>query len=275
MTLGAALREGVDGLRAVTDAPHLEAELLLAHVANLPRAALLAHPDRPLVAAQRRRYRTLVRRRAAGYPLPYLTGRVEFYGLEFAVSPDVLIPRPETETLVDLALARQPRTVLDVGTGSGCVAVALAVHLPAVRVVATDLSAPALRVAAANARRHGVAERVRLIRCDLAGPLVGPFDLLVTNPPYVAEREWASLAESVRRHEPRLALDGGPDGLDVIRRLLAAAPRLLRADGALLVEIGAGQGAAAEALARSLLPEARVAIYPDLAGRPRVLEARV
>ncbi len=273
MTLGAALREGMDGLRAATDAPRLEAEVLLAHVTGLPRAALLAHPDRPLGSGQRARYQALVRRRAAGYPLPYLTGRVEFYGLEFAVSPAVLIPRAETETLVDLALARRPQRVVDVGTGSGCLAVALAVHLPTAHVIATDLSAPALRVAAANVRRHGVEERIRLIRCDLTAPLVGPFDLVIANPPYVARWEWPRLPASVRRYEPRLALDGGSDGLEVLRRLLAAAPRLLGAGGTLLVEIGAGQGAAAAELARAAWPAARVTIHPDLAGRPRVLEA--
>ncbi|HHH41440.1 MAG TPA: peptide chain release factor N(5)-glutamine methyltransferase [Chloroflexi bacterium] len=272
MTVGSILNEGSALLHPITDAPRLEAEVLLSHVTGLPRATLLAHPERPLPPAQRRRYRALLQRRAAGYPLPYLTGRVEFYGLEFAVTPDVLIPRPETERLVELALARRPRTAVDVGTGSGCVAVTLAVHLPDVRVYATDLSGPALRVAAANARRHSVAGRVRLIQCDLFGPLAGPVDLVVANPPYVAAAEWASLPTSVRRYEPRLALDGGADGLAVIRRLLGEAPRLLGPGGTLLVEIGAEQGKDAAALARALYPGARVAVHPDLAGRDRVLE---
>jgi len=272
MNIGAVLRESSTLLQAVTDVPRLEAEVLLTHVTGLPRTALLAHPERPLPTDRWAAYEARVRRRAAGYPLPYLIGRVEFYGLEFAVTPDVLIPRPETERLVEMARARRPGVIVDVGTGSGCVAVALAVHLPGAQVYATDLSGPALRVAAANARRHGVEDRVRLIQGDLVGPLTGPIDLVVSNPPYVAEGEWAFLPESVRQHEPRLALDGGADGLAVIRRLLTDVPRLLRPGGVLLVEIGATQREAAAALAHSLLPEARVAVHPDLAGRDRVLE---
>lgn len=280
MNIGAVLRAGAIHLQAVTDISRLEAEVLLAHVTGLSRTTLLAHPERPLPTIQQTNYQATVRRRASGYPLPYLTGLVEFYGLEFAVTPDALIPRPETETLVDLARQRQPEVVVDVGTGSGCIAVALAIHLPKAQIYATDLSAAALRVAAVNARRHGVQDRVRLIQCDLVGPLRGPVDLVISNPPYVAEGEWVSLPESVRRYEPRLALDGGADGLMVLRRLLAAAPRLLRRPehaegqpgGALLVEIGAAQGERAVALARSLLPEAHLDIHPDLAGRDRVLE---
>ena len=272
MFVGALANWGSASLRAVTDVPRLEAEMLLARVTGLARPLLLAHPERPLSVHDVASYRGLVSRRASGFPLPYLTGNVEFYGLEFAVTPEVLIPRPETETLVDLALARRPRVVVDVGTGSGCVAVALAARLPCARVYATDLSAAALRVAAANARRHGVHGRVRLIQGDLVGPLAGPADLVVSNPPYVAEREWALLPESVRRHEPRLALDGGKDGLGVFRRLLAAGPRVLKPGGTLLVEMGASQGAAATIVARSLLPGARVSVHPDLGGRDRVLE---
>lgn len=272
MNVGAALTEGCALLRGITDTPRLEAEVLLAHVTGLSRTTLLAHPEQSPSADRLRLYRSLLRRRAAGFPLPYLTGRVEFYGLEFAVTPDVLIPRPETETLVELALARRPRVVVDVGTGSGCVAVTLAVHLPEARIYATDLSGRALRVARANARRHGVADRIHLIQTDLATSLAGPADLVVSNPPYVAATEWASLPESVRRHEPRLALDGGPDGLTVIRRILQDGPRLLKPDGTLLVEIGATQGRAVAALASSLWPQARISIHPDLAGRDRVLE---
>ena len=270
--IAAALREGAAALVPVTDTPRLEAEVLLAHVTGLTRTAILAHPERPLSPDERARYGDLLARRAAGIPLPYLTGRVEFFGLDFVVTPDVLIPRPETETLVELALERGPRTVVDVGTGSGCVAVALATHLPRARIYATDLSRAALRVAAENARRHGVADRIHFLQADLASPLRGPVDMLVSNPPYVAEEEWALLPESVREHEPHLALDGGPGGLRVVRRLLADAARLLRPGGILLVEIGAGQGPEAAALARAVFPPARVRIHPDLAGRDRVLE---
>lgn len=271
-TVAAALRKGAAILASVTDTPRLEAEVLLAHVTGLARTVLRAHPERPLTAGERGRYVDLLARRAAGVPLPYLTGRVEFFGLEFIVTPAVLIPRPETETLVELALERSPQTVVDVGTGSGCVAVALASRLPRTRIYATDLSRAALRVAAENARRHRVADRIRFLQADLAAPLRGPVDMLVSNPPYVAEEEWASLPESVQKYEPRLALDGGPGGLRVVRRLLADAARLLRPGGVLLIEIGASQGAAAILLARAAFPEAHVRIHPDLAGRDRVLE---
>ncbi len=267
-----ALREGAAVLAAVTDTPRLEAEVLLAHVTRLARTTLLAHPEQPLSAEEQAHYGDLLARRAAGIPLPYLTGRVEFFGLEFVVTPDVLIPRPETEMLVERALERGPRTVVDVGTGSGCVAVALAVRLPRARIYATDLSRAALRVAVENARRQGVADRIHFLQADLASPLRGPVDLVVSNPPYVAEEEWASLPESVREHEPRLALDGGPGGLRVIRRLLADAARLLRPGGVLLVEIGAGQGTDATVLARAAFPQARIRIHPDMAGRDRILE---
>lgn len=270
--IAAALREGAAALASVTDTPRLEAEILLAHVTGLTRTTLLAHPERPLTADERARYEDLLARRAAGIPLPYLTGRMELFGLEFVVTPDVLIPRPETEMLVERALAWDPQTVVDVGTGSGCVAVALAVRLPRARIYATDLSRAALSVAMTNARRHGVADRIHFLQADLASPLRGPVDLVVSNPPYVAEEEWASLPESVREHEPRLALDGGPGGLRVIRRLLADTARLLRPGGVLLVEIGAGQGSQAAALARAAFPQARIQVYPDLAGYDRMLE---
>ncbi|MCS7283613.1 MAG: peptide chain release factor N(5)-glutamine methyltransferase [Anaerolineae bacterium] len=270
-TVAQALRVGTDRLRAVTETPRLEAEILLAHVTGLGRTVLLAHPERALGPEERKEYERLLACRATGYPLPYLTGRVEFYGLEFRVTPDVLIPRPETEVLVDRALTFRPHTVIDVGTGSGCIAIALAVHLPEARFWATDLSFAALRVAQENAHRHAVANRICFLQADLLSPLTGPVDLVVSNPPYVAEEEWISLPVSVR-HEPALALKGGENGLGVIWRLLAEAPRLLRSGGTLLVEIGATQGERVRALAQDLIPGARISLLPDLAGHDRVLE---
>lgn len=256
--------------------------MLLAHVLGASRTVLMAHPERHLTSGQLGRYRKLVQRRAADYPLPYLTDRVEFYGLEFEVTPDVLIPRPETETLVDLALAGQPASVVDVGTGSGCIAVALAVHLPEAIVYAIDISPAALATARRNAERHGVAERVRLMAGDVLSPRPGPVDLIVSNPPYVPSGECASLPDSIRNHEPRLALDGGADGLAVVRRLLAQSPAVLHSPdpvegqpgGGLLIEIGADQGKAASRLARAAFPQAVVRVHPDLAGRDRVLEVQ-
>jgi len=244
------------------------------HVMESSRARLLAHPERSLTSAQVTRYGKLVDDRASGCPLPYLTGEIEFYGLDIEVTPEVLIPRPETEILVDLALERRPKAVVDVGTGSGCIAVALAAHLPEAAVYGIDISPAALAVARRNAERHGVGERVRLIAGDLLDRRPGPVDLIVSNPPYVSADEWASLPPSVRDHEPRLALDGGPDGLEVVRRLISQSQGLLKPGGALLIEIGAAQGDAARKAAETFFPEngTSIRIHPDLAGRDRVLE---
>lgn len=269
-----ALQEATVSLRSVSDTPRVESEILLMHVMESSRATLLAHPERSLTSAQVTRYGKLVDDRASGYPLPYLTGEIEFYGLDIEVTPEVLIPRPETEILVDLALERRPKAVVDVGTGSGCIAVALAAHLPEAAVYGIDISSSALAVARRNAERHGVGERVRLIAGDLLDRRPGPVDLIVSNPPYVSADEWASLPSSVRDHEPRLALDGGPDGLEVVRRLISQSQGLLKPSGALLIEIGAAQGDAARKAAETFFPEngTSIRIHPDLVGRDRVLE---
>jgi len=274
-TVGDALKAGNQALRGIAESPWLEAEILLGHLTAVARATLLAHPERRLAVAHVRQYRELVRRRASGTPLPYLTGRATFYNLDLAVTPDVLIPRPETETLVDLALRAQPKTIVDVGTGSGCIAIALTTQLPRARAVATDRSKAALRVAAANARSYCVHDRVHFVHCDLARPLRGPVDLLVSNPPYIAEAEWPTLPRSVRDHEPRLALDGGADGLAVVRRILAVARRVVAPGGTVLIEIGATQGQGALAAAQTRYPAAEVTLHPDLAGRDRVVEVRM
>ena len=271
-SIGWALAQARAKLDAVTDTPLLEAEVLLAHVLDASRTTLLARPERILTTNQLTSYQTLIHQRVSNYPLPYLTGRVEFYSLEFEITPEVLIPRPETETLVDLALARRPETIADVGTGSGCIAVALAVRLPQTTVCAIEISPAALTVARRNVERHNVADRVRLIAGDVLNPRPSPADLIVSNPPYIPTGDCALLPTSIRNHEPRQALDGGPDGLAVIRRLLAQAPAVLKPEGTLLVEIGADQGEAASRLAHTYFPEAKIRVHPDLAGRDRVLE---
>lgn len=262
------------------DSPRLTAEVLLAHTLGLTRAQLLARPEHPLSPEQQARYAALIDRAAAGEPLAYLTGVREFHGLEFAVDARVLVPRPETELLVDLALnflateraANAEKRVMDVGTGSGCIAVTIAVKHPAASVTATDISEEALAVARANAERHGVAPRITFFRSDLLSSLrllPASFDLIAANLPYIASDELRTLA--VARHEPRLALDGGPDGLLWIRRLLVDAPRALKPGGLLLLEIGATQGAAATALAQAAFPQGRVTLHRDLAGLDRVV----
>jgi release factor glutamine methyltransferase len=272
--IGETLRWAAAELSITTDSPRLEAEMLLSHVLNTSRTALLTYPEYVLTSSQLTDYQTLIRRRASDYPLPYLTGRAEFYGLDFEVTPEVMIPRPETETLVDLALTHQPTTVVDVGTGSGCIAVALAVHLPQTDVYGIEISPAALAVARRNVERHGVADRVRLMGGDVLTPRPAQVDMIVSNPPYIPTGECAWLPVSVRDHEPQLALDGGPDGLAIIQELLSQAPAVLRPGGVLLTEIGADQGVKASHLARTFFPQATVRVHPDLAGRDRVLEVQ-
>ncbi|MBC7252197.1 MAG: peptide chain release factor N(5)-glutamine methyltransferase, partial [Anaerolineae bacterium] len=237
------------------DSPRLEAELLLAHVLSVERAYILAHPEHNLSPAESARYRQLIHRRAQHEPLAYLLGHQEFYGLDFYVSPAVLIPRPETELLVEEALAAartsssRPWCVADVGTGSGAIAVSLAVHVPHARVYATDASAEALAVAEENCRRHGVSERVILLQGHLLSPLPEAVDCIVANLPYVSHAEWDSLPAEIAVYEPRAALDGGPDGLKYIGELLASAAPYLRPKGVILLEIGSAQGAVVRKLA--------------------------
>jgi len=242
----------------------LDAELLLAHVLDTERIGLFTASDRPLEDGELDRYRGLLRRRAVGEPVAYLTGHREFYGLEFEVTSDVLVPRPETELLVDRARELKPKTLLDVGTGSGCVAVACAVRLPEADVSATDTSDAALAVARRNAERHGAG--IRFSPADLFGTL-GRFELIVSNPPYVPDGQ----AADIGRHEPHVALYAGPDGMEVLRRLISGAPAHLESGGTLLAEIGEDQEEAVRAEAESHF--AHVTVHRDLAGHPRVLEA--
>ncbi len=273
--LASALRWASSLLAVHIDRPQTEAELLLVHLLNQPRTYLWAHPEATLTPQQAADYAACVQRRAAGEPLPYITGQIEFFGLTFTVTPDVLIPRPETEMLIEAALdwleAHPDAVAVDVGTGSGCIAVTLAVHVPSLRLYATDISPAALQVARANARLHSVAERITFLAGDLLTPLLEPVDLIVSNPPYVADDEWDALPLSVRQ-EPRTALLSGVDGLDAIQRLLAQAQTRLAPDGLMLVEIGERQGKAAQALAQAAFPKADVVILPDLAGKDRVLK---
>jgi len=288
-TVADTLASATLALQGYTDAPRLEAEVLLAHVLGCSRSDLYARPEEALYPHRARRFLRLLERRSCGEPLPYLTGHVEFFGLDFIVNRHVLIPRPETETLVEVTLLqltrwslharhsagddrtlRQP-VVVDVGTGCGCIAIALALRMPELPVYAVDASAKALRVARANAQRHGVADLIRFAQSDLLAAVPKPVDLVVANPPYIAAAEWAALPPEVRIYEPRMALDGGPDGLRVIRKLLNEGRAALRAGGAMLMECGIGQASAVAALARQAFPAAVVSLHADLTGRDRVL----
>ena len=254
----------------------LEADVLVRHVLALARAELLARPDTPLSHAQAATLEGLLARRMRREPLAYVLGRCEFHGLDFRVTADVMVPRPETETLVDeaLAWARErpaPVTIADVGTGSGCIAVTLAVRRPDARLLATDVSPAALAVAEDNARRHGVAERVRLLAGSLLAPLPNSVDLVVANLPYIPSGRINTLQPEVRDYEPRQALDGGPDGTDLLRPLLRQAGAHLRPGGAVMLEIDDEQGATMAEEARGAFPAAAVRVLPDLSGRDRVL----
>lgn len=282
-TIDALLAKGSAALAAAgVGTPRLDAELLLAAAYGVDRTALYVRDREPVPATCAQTFRGMLERRRRREPLQYIVGRQEFWSLDFVVTPDVLVPRPETELLVELALgvlrgvgARHavPPRLCDVGTGSGCIAVALATELPGADVWALDDSTAALAVADGNARRHGVAERMRFVRSDLFSSVSSQlFDVVVSNPPYLTANDLADMQPEVS-FEPRSALDGGSDGLAVIRRLLTTAPEYLVGGGWLLVEIGATQAAAVEDAARAA-GFTTVSIHADYAGLPRVLMAR-
>lgn len=260
--------------------PRLDAEVLLAEVLTCPRIQLYALWDTEVDSGQRDKFRDFVRRRAEGCPVAYLVGKREFHSLEFAVTPDVLIPRPETEFLVGeaLAFAKQApvERYVDVGVGSGAIAITLAKAWPNARGVALDLSDSALQVARGNAEKHGVADRVEFLRSDLL-EAVGdrePFDLIVSNPPYVSAADYLTLATEVRNYEPRIALEAGVDGLDIYRRLIPQAANLLKPGGLFLLELGIHQEPAVREL---LVATGKLTALPavrDMQRIPRVIGAK-
>ncbi|HET8569188.1 MAG TPA: peptide chain release factor N(5)-glutamine methyltransferase [Candidatus Limnocylindria bacterium] len=261
----------VAGLRrdALARIAALDADVLLAFALGVDKALLFAHPEREVTPEGAARFRGYVERRAAGEPVAYIRGWKEFYGLELAVDPRVLIPRPETETLVDAVRASGARLVADVGTGSGAVAVALAVHEPGSRVIATDVSADALDVARENARRHGVADRVELRQGDLLAPIVERVDVVAANLPYLTDdsvERWVGERASLA-FEPRVAVLAGPDGLALIRRAIADLPRVLVPGGEAFFECDPPQ-------ARALAAEHGGRTIRDLAGNERVVAIR-
>ncbi len=257
------------------DQPQREASLLLAHLLGRDRAFLIAHRDETLSPAQNEAFGLLVARRAAGEPLQYITGHQEFYKLDFSVTTDVLIPRPETELIVEAALEslgnHETPYFADIGTGSGCIAISLLHELPHARAIATDISGPALETARRNAEHHRVTDRLRLVKSD-GFAAIEPnetFDLIVSNPPYVSDEEMEHLQREVRR-EPARALAGGADGFNMIRRLLNDAPRFLRTGGHFIFEIGFGQGEAIKELIDQKIWEL-IEVKSDLANIPRAV----
>ena len=266
----------------------LEAEVLLRHAMHMERADFFAALGDQLTRPQERAATSLLKRRAAGEPLAYILGHREFYGLDFCVDPSVLVPRQETELLVDKVLEfsrdsslryakgrpGQVFEIADVGTGSGAIAIAIAHHLPRATVYATDSSEAALQIADINRRRHAVSERVHIRQGDLLEALRGPVDVIVSNPPYLTTLDIANLQTEVRQ-EPLAALDGGADGLDVLRRLLRQAPSYIRPGGQLLMEIAPQQLVAVLQIGRQAFPTAQASFTRDLMGAPRVVSIRV
>jgi release factor glutamine methyltransferase len=290
------LKQGMDQLRAANVSFHaLAAELLFLHATSQNRTWLYSHPEEILPGPVAKAYFGLLARRASGVPTQHLTGKQEFWGLEFGVTPDVLIPRPETEHLIEVALdrlgvreiraGRQPRlngenvTLVDIGTGSGCIAIALAIELSAATVYATDISKPALEVARRNATRHGLTDRIAFLESDLltafqccAQSEQVNFDLIISNPPYISLREAGSLPIEVFEHEPRAALFGGLEGYEVYAALIPQAAQYLKPSGLLILELGYKSLSDVE----SLLDRSNwtnIAITQDLAGIPRVISA--
>ena len=259
----------------------LDAQILLAHVVGHPRTWLLAHLDAPLTPTQLDSANQAFSRLNTGEPLPYILGYWEFFGMDFSITPDVLIPRPETELLVEKAIkwlntSPERRTVADVGTGSGIIATTLAMHVPNVRILATDISHAALKVAKHNAEKFHVHHRIDFLECDILPQHIDPlstdghFDLICANLPYIPTATLSRLP--IFGREPTLALDGGADGLDIYRRLLDIAPAWLAPHGMILLEIEATQGVQALNLAYDKFSEASISLHQDYAKRDRLLE---
>ena len=271
-------------LTSISDTPALDASVLMAHILNKPRTWVMAHPELELTEEQQKNLDDSLARLERGESFPYVLGHWEFFGLDFEVTPDVLIPRPETELLVEKAIAwlqKSPvrRRVADVGTGSGAIAVSLAVNIPDAHVLATDISHKALEVAQKNAINFGVINQIDFVQCDLLPshleslPTELHFDLICANLPYIPTATLYKL--SIFGREPTLALDGGADGLDIIRRLLNIAPEWLAPNGMILVEIESTRGIQTLNLACELFPEARIHLHQDLAGQDRLLEITI
>jgi release factor glutamine methyltransferase len=255
-----------------------DAELLLLHTLQIPRTTLIAYPDRELSPEQLTHYQNIINRRLRHEPIQYITGEQEFYGLLLHVTPAVLIPRPETEHLVESVLKLVPADrlvrIADIGTGSGAIAIALAVHLPHAEITALDLSLEALKVAERNAREHAVADRIRFLPSDLLTAISSQketFDAIVSNPPYIPETDRSTLHPQVRDHEPDIALFAGETGLDIYRRIIPEAHKVLKPNGLLALEIGHGQQESIKAL---LAGWHEVSFVNDLQQIPRVALAR-
>ena len=279
--LAEILEQTVSRLSSVSDSPELDARVLLANILDKPRIWVEAHLETLLTRPQLASAKKAIARLEAGEPLPYVLGHWEFFGLDFEITPDVLIPRPETELLVERAIkwlsaAPERRTIADVGTGSGCIAVAIAKNIPDAKVVATDISLPALEIAYRNVRKHSLENHIAIVQCDLlpSHPYSLPtdlhFDLICANLPYIPTETLQEL--DVYGREPTLALDGGADGLNIVRQLLEIAPEWMAPNGMIMLEIEASQGMSAVSLAYDAFDKAEIHLHQDLAGHDRLIE---
>jgi release factor glutamine methyltransferase len=285
MKIQALLSAAVHKIETFSDTPQLDVQVLLAHIIQKPRAWIMAHPEYDMEIEEQAQFNLTVKKLSAGEPLPYVLGKWEFFGLEFDITKDVLIPRPETELLVEKAinwLQANPdrRVVADIGTGSGAIAISIAKHIPDTRIIATDISPAALEVAKHNAEKFNVQDQIEFVECDLLpGSIVQDqmsdltsftFDLVCSNPPYISSDTLRGLP--IFGREPILALDGGIDGLDIYRRLFKLLPNSIMPYGIILLEIEATLGIQALSLAYDSFSDVSIHLYQDLAGHDRLLE---
>lgn len=276
MNIQQALLSSITRLQKKTASPHLDAEVLLSFVLKKPKSYLLAHQEKKLTAAQSIKFHSLIARRQRNIPVAYLIGHQEFYGLDFLINDDVLIPRPETELLIEetIKAARQHatgyglRAICDIGTGSGCLAITLAKYLPKAQIIATDISSPVLRLAKKNARRHKILEKIKFIQGDLLRPFILKkikCDIIIANLPYLTPLEMKAVP-----HEPRTALSGGKMGIELIERLIMQSPEVLNPNGVILLEISPTQTKLVDFIVEQQLPEKKVTFIKDLTSRDRV-----
>jgi len=268
-------------LASISDTPALDASVLLAHIINKPRTWVMAHPELTISTEQQKQLDDSLAQLEGGKPFPYVLGHWEFFGLDFDITPDVLIPRPETELLVEKAIAwlqkfPTKRIIADIGTGSGAIAISIAVNVTDANIFATDISPKALQVAKQNAIKHGVNNKIEFIECDLLpdqsqiANRKSSINLFCANLPYIPTRTLYNLP--IYEREPTIALDGGQDGLDLLRRLMKLAPKWISPDSLILLEVEATLGKQTTKLARELFPNANIQLHQDLSGRDRLLE---
>ena len=278
ITISQALNQSVETLYKISDSPNLDAQILLASTLEKPRAWVISHPEQKLSPTEYSRYQAGINALVQGKPLPYIIGKWEFYGLDFFVTPDTLIPRPETELVVELALEsiglhESHQLAADIGTGSGCIAVALAKNSPKVSIIASDISISAIKIARRNAVLHGVDERIYFFQSDLLSALSIQFDIICANLPYIPANTLPTL--DIYGREPGLALNGGKDGLDYISQLLALAPVYVKPGALLLIEIDSSQGEKVQSIAKMHFPSAGISLHKDLAQQERIVKIQL